>query len=509
MFVVHAMGKARIITEMEDLAAGDHACLFYLDEREKTETASSFLVEGLKRGEKALCIAAGEVRSFQGRCVRGVDMDLEGCLERGRLAHVHPLEVYGTDGDDLEPRAVNLFWESEADRAASGGWQALRVYVDMSWALDRPSLHESLVACEAELNRLPALGRCVVLCAYHLEDFDPSLLLDVLRTHPVVIMGKEVLDNVYYVHPGEFLRNMVPGAVLAYHLSHLRERKEVIREIQSAREYAEAVVETIREPLLVLDENLRIIRANPAFYRTYSASPGETEGRLVYELGGRQWDIPLLRELLEQIIPRNTSFEDFEVEHVFPRLGHRVMLLNARRMHRGDDRTRLILLAIEDVTERRKAESRVRSLNRVFRGLGADFYSNMESVVHACKRILGGSLACYSRVTRNKMTMITTLPGEDGFLVFDDPDAFLFRSLMTGEGRETLVFSDLRGMKAAGDPLVERFGFRSYLGHPVPRPGGGCGVLSLYDTQARFFEPDDVETMHVLARLISVEEERL
>ena len=126
---------------------------------------------------------------------------------------------------------------------------------------------------------------------------------------------------------------------------------------QGGGDLAEAVVETVREPLLILSGELRIKAANRSFYQTFQVSPEETEDRLVYELGNHQWDIPKLRELLEDILPRNEQFHDFEVEHDFPNIGRRTMLINARRLRQREPATELILLAIEDITERKRAES--------------------------------------------------------------------------------------------------------------------------------------------------------
>ncbi|MFO7715794.1 PAS domain-containing protein, partial [Desulfosarcina sp.] len=109
---------------------------------------------------------------------------------------------------------------------------------------------------------------------------------------------------------------------------------------------------SVREPLMVLDSDLNVVKANSSFYHTFGADPEQTEGLLIYDLGNRQWDIPKLRELLEEVLPQNSSFHDFEVEHIFKTIGRKIMHLNARRICSEDDQTQLILLAIEDVTER-------------------------------------------------------------------------------------------------------------------------------------------------------------
>ena len=102
--------------------------------------------------------------------------------------------------------------------------------------------------------------------------------------------------------------------------------------LREAQDYAAKIVETIRDPLLVLTADLRVQVANPAFYHTFQVHPAETEGQLIYQLGNGQWDIPALRTLLEELLPHNTVFNDYEVTHTFEQVGPRTMLLNARRL---------------------------------------------------------------------------------------------------------------------------------------------------------------------------------
>jgi PAS domain S-box-containing protein len=123
-----------------------------------------------------------------------------------------------------------------------------------------------------------------------------------------------------------------------------------------ALNYFQNIVETVREPLVVLDSDLRVMGASRSFYQTFNVTPEETEGRLIYELGDRQWDIPALRTLLEEILPERTQFNGFEVVHEFQRVGRRVILLNARQIVTEESNSTMILLAIEDITERKLVE---------------------------------------------------------------------------------------------------------------------------------------------------------
>jgi two-component system, chemotaxis family, CheB/CheR fusion protein len=152
--------------------------------------------------------------------------------------------------------------------------------------------------------------------------------------------------------------NKVDGAVLV--LVDIDALKRGEQAIADARDYAENTVATLREPLLVLDKDLRIESANRAFYRAFRATPQETLGKFIYELGSRQWDIPRLHELLGNVLQRNTTIEGFRVEHQFATLGPRIMLLNARRVANPRRQSKRILLAIEDITERSLAEEKLR-----------------------------------------------------------------------------------------------------------------------------------------------------
>jgi PAS domain S-box-containing protein len=127
-------------------------------------------------------------------------------------------------------------------------------------------------------------------------------------------------------------------------------------EIQDALEYTKSIINTVRAPLIILYEDLTVALANRSFYQAFKVKPEDSEKQHIYDLGNRQWDIPKLRELLEDILPETTSFDSFEVEHDFPDIGKRIMLLNACRIYLEANRTKLIILTIEDITEREKIE---------------------------------------------------------------------------------------------------------------------------------------------------------
>jgi diguanylate cyclase (GGDEF)-like protein/PAS domain S-box-containing protein len=137
------------------------------------------------------------------------------------------------------------------------------------------------------------------------------------------------------------------------------ECRQLETEIQDAREYAENIVETVREPLVVLNSDLKILTANQSFYDTFKVTPEETIGNFIYDLGNRQWDIPKLRVLFEEILPHDTVLNGYEVEHDFIDIGRKIILLNARQIFRKEIGSNIILLAMEDITERKLVEERI------------------------------------------------------------------------------------------------------------------------------------------------------
>ncbi|MEW6600651.1 MAG: chemotaxis protein CheB [Nitrospirota bacterium] len=152
----------------------------------------------------------------------------------------------------------------------------------------------------------------------------------VLRT--LIPVQKEGFDKsgkwyLMRILPYRTVENVIDGVVITF--VDITSQKKLQMELVDARDYAESMVMTVREPLLVLDSGLRVVSANQAFYSRFRVSKDDTLNRRIYELGNGQWDIPKLRELLEKILPKKTTLNDFEVEHDFPTIGHKKMLLNA------------------------------------------------------------------------------------------------------------------------------------------------------------------------------------
>jgi two-component system, chemotaxis family, CheB/CheR fusion protein len=219
---------------------------------------------------------------------------------------------------------------------------------------------------EQALKLAPAdIGRPIGHLKLNIQvpDLEP-LLLSVIATAGVKELEVQDLRGHWYsmqIRPYKTSENKIDGLVLFFididSVKGAEKLTRALQELKVAKKYGEWVMETLREPLVILDSDFRIISANPAFYETFQVSQEDTEKRSLYILGNGQWDIPELRRLLEEILPQKKIINGYEVEHDFPGIGRRSMLLNARRLDHRDE----ILLVFEDVTDHKKIQRQLAS----------------------------------------------------------------------------------------------------------------------------------------------------
>jgi two-component system, chemotaxis family, CheB/CheR fusion protein len=190
-------------------------------------------------------------------------------------------------------------------------------------------------------------------------------VIDSARVRECEVRDRDGRWYLLRVRPYLSIDNKIDGAVFV--LMEITDLKRAERDVQVARDYAEATLRTIPEPLVVL----RVNTANEAFYQKFKTTRAEIEGHSLWEIGGGEWNIPRLRQLLEDVLPRKSFFNEFEVEYHSPRLGHRTMLLNARRFDWEPGIAELILLGIEDITERQRLDDSIRRSEERFRALTA------------------------------------------------------------------------------------------------------------------------------------------
>src|ERR1700694_1844156 len=223
-----------------------------------------------------------------------------------------------------------------------------------------------------------------------LEDIVPksSVFNDFELEHTFPAIGRRVmLLNARKLQAGNH------GELLVLAMEDVTERRRAAADLKAIETYAQNIVDTVREPLLILDTTLRVRSANRAFYLTFQVSSEETENRLIYELGNGQWDIPVLRNLLEDIVPLSSVFNDFEWEHDFPVIGRRVMLLNARKLQAGHH-GELLVLAMEDVTERRRSEADLKAIETYAQNI-VDTVREPLLILDTTLRVRSGNRAFY------------------------------------------------------------------------------------------------------------------
>lgn len=212
--------------------------------------------------------------------------------------------------------------------------------------------------------------------AAHLER-DIQEVLRTLAACQRQLAGEGGLHYQMRILPYRTVRNLVDGVVITF---------TDVTDLKRAQLYADSIVQTVREPLLVLDAEMRVQVANRSFYEKFGVAAGETEGCVLYELGNGQWDIPELRKTLTELLPQKNVLEGFLVEHNFPRIGPKTMLLNARQVRREKGEPELILLAIEDVTERHRDTEALTRFNRAAVGREMRMIELKREMNELCRR---------------------------------------------------------------------------------------------------------------------------
>jgi len=255
------------------------------------------------------------------------------------------------------------------------------------------------------------------------------------------------------------LDSHIDGVVITF--IDIDERKQAADAVDQARLYSEGIVETVRDPLVVLDGALRVRSCNKAFYKMFQVSAGETIGRLLYDLGNRHWDLPPLRRLLEEMLPQKKQVVDFRITHNFEIIGERTMLLNARLLQRQGDGANQILLAIEDITERNRMKveleqlvsDRTAALGQsqeqlaVILNTAADAIITInkqgiiQSINAATERMFG---YCAAEMIGQNVKMLMPSPNKE------EHDGYLARYMQTGEKRIIGIGREVEGRRRDG-----------------------------------------------------------
>jgi two-component system, chemotaxis family, CheB/CheR fusion protein len=227
--------------------------------------------------------------------------------------------------------------------------------------LDRNSrIHRLTPNAGALLNAVPSdIGRPIADLRLNLRvpDLETMItrVLDSLQPFQRDVQDLEGHWHSLHILPYKTLDNKIDGVVMV--LQDIDAIKSANEQLRKSSEFFRGIINTVREPLLVLDSTFRVIAANESFLQTFGVSPEQTVNKFLYRIGNEQWNITKLRVLLEQVLPKQQAVTNFEIRHKFENIGHRTMLLNAQMLSHANSREPMILLAIEDITERKLAEA--------------------------------------------------------------------------------------------------------------------------------------------------------
>ena len=340
-----------------DQSAENRIAVLEQDLRTKEEYLQS-AIEEMETSNEELRSTNEEMQSVNEE-LQSTNEELE--TSREELQSVN--EELTTVNTELQNKVADLSRANNDVNNLLAGTGVGTIFVDLQLNISRftPDATKVVNLIQTDVGR--PLGHIVLnIMGYDRLVEDMKAVLDSLVPREVEVQTRAGEWYLMRIRPYRTLDNVIEGAVVMF--LEITDRKQLEAALEEARlrestllkeqaRFTESIVATIREPLLVLDKNLCVVFANQAFLDKFQVDPDETLGRKVYSLGNQQWNIPALSRLLEEILPKDSSFEDFEVTHEFEKIGRRTMLLNARRIFSEEnEEIKYILLAVEDVTER-------------------------------------------------------------------------------------------------------------------------------------------------------------
>jgi PAS domain S-box-containing protein len=288
------------------------------------------------------------------------------------------------------------------------------------------------------------------------------------------------------------------------------------RAVQVALAYAEKIISTLREPFVVLDTNLRVQSANRSFYQSFHVTPDETVGRFIQDLGNSQWNIPRLRTLLDEVLSNHHPVHDFDVEHDFPAIGKRMMLLNAQRFESVDGQSDLILLAIEDITDRKRAEVALEKKNERLRLLWETAgvllsATDPDAMLHGLLAKVGPQLGVDTYFNfvlddgGNALRLVSCegVPKE----TLHSIERLEFGQAICGTVamlRQPFVATHIQQSDDSRTELVKSYGLRAYTCTPLISDNILLGTLSFGSRSKDEFDPDELAFLQTISHYVAV-----
>lgn len=376
------------------------------------------------------------------------------------------------------------------------------------------------------ISEVPLSGSMSNLCRLVVET------METMQPHEQDVQDRDGRWYALRVRPYRTHDAKIDGAVVM--LVDVDDLRRALGDAQEAQHYADAIVSTVREPLVVLDESFNVLRTNRGFQETFGISQEQSTGCSLFDVGEHQWDLPPLRELLESVIPQRRSFENYEMTYDSPSTGARRLLLNARRIEDPAGRPSRILLAMEDVTERRRVETDREELLAVtehardeaqgigdvlrqvqtitdMRLLKLPFDDLLQEILQRVQKTLGGDIAIIllrGLADANPDAEPDVLRARAAIGIDDETRAAV--RVPIGQGfvgqiaatQDPMVVDDVDDDQVVTPYFRER-GIRSLIGVPLLTEAGLLGVLHVGSVQPRSFGHADLEILTLAAERVA------
>ncbi len=343
-----------------DLQPGDHLCCLYETEEEHRAVLTPFLRQGLERGEKVIYIVDTRTAEAILGYLQDNGLEVEPYLASGQLAILTHHNACMREGI-FDPEGMIALLRAETERALAQGYPALRVTGEMTWALRGLPGSERLIEYEARLNEFFPGSKCLAICQYDRRRFDLAVLLDVLRTHPVAVIGTEVYDNFYHIPPAELLGHDLPAAKLRQWVRNLAERKRAEEALQNGEERYRALFEGVPVGLYRTTPDGQILDVNLALVKILGYPDRET---ILMVNAADGYANPEDRARWQALMDRERVVRDFEAQ--WRRHDGTIIWVKdtARAVRDADGRVLYYEGTVENVTERKRAEEALQESRR-------------------------------------------------------------------------------------------------------------------------------------------------
>lgn len=353
--------NSRLVARLRRLRPHDHLCLIYETQQEQLSAAIPFIRDGFERGEKCLYVADQPTAAGVFDAMRAEGIDVDAALRGGALSVANKQEKFLKQGR-FDRKWMLQFFEGASQEAKQAGFPTLRIIAEMTWVLGGDSGTEELMVHEATFNYFFRDRDALAICQYNRARFAPEVILDVIRTHPIVIYGGIVCENPYYIPPDEFLAQNAPALEVQRLLKNLCDAERTRETLRSSEERWRSIFENSGVGIAMTELDGRFVATNRAYQKLVGYSHEELQTMTFLELTHED-DRRANWELITQLLGRER--QEFQIEKRYRRKdGRSIWVRNTVSLIPGAEGSpRFIVAIVEDVTARKRAEEELRVLS--------------------------------------------------------------------------------------------------------------------------------------------------